>query len=297
MQNCCMISPPSKSDADKSGQALHDQRFHMLEDIARELSGDIVFPTYFDAVLRLRTLLNDPNQSIDGIARAVALEPLVSAKTLQLANSVAFNPDGHQLVDLKSAIMRLGIEITRTTAVAIAMRQLLRSKEMAEFEEWTRLLWDHTMQTAAMARVIATRLTRINPEMAMLAGLVHDLGAFYMLYRASHYEELRARPESTRYLIIRWHESIGLSVLASLGIPEQIVAATADHDRLRPPPERITTLSEVLYVANMLSGSHIDWLGDEETQRPAALVELEEKYADLRPEAEAVVAEMRQQFA
>jgi hypothetical protein len=29
----------------------------MLADIAKELSGEVVFPTYFDAVLRLRRLL------------------------------------------------------------------------------------------------------------------------------------------------------------------------------------------------------------------------------------------------
>ena len=44
----------------KTGDDLKAQRFQMLEDIAKELSGEVVFPTYFDAVLRLRKVLQDP---------------------------------------------------------------------------------------------------------------------------------------------------------------------------------------------------------------------------------------------
>ena len=68
----------------KTGDDLKAQRFQMLEDIAKELSGEVVFPTYFDAVLRLRKVLQDPNETIGGIATAVSLEPLISAKLLQI---------------------------------------------------------------------------------------------------------------------------------------------------------------------------------------------------------------------
>lgn len=37
----------------------------------------------------------------------------------------------------------------------------------------------------------------------MLAGLVHDLGAFYMIYRAAQYPELRIRPDSVKHLILQ----------------------------------------------------------------------------------------------
>ena len=81
-----MNSVHDGDNLDKKGDALKAHRFRMLEDIAKELSGDVVFPTYFDAVLRLRKVLQDPDQSISGIAAAVLIEPLISAKLLHLAN-------------------------------------------------------------------------------------------------------------------------------------------------------------------------------------------------------------------
>ena len=296
LNNPVMTTSADPNDPDKKGAALKAQRFQMLEDIARELSGEVVFPTYFDAVMRLRKVLHDPEQSIANIARAVSVEPLISAKLLHLANSVVFNPEGRELVDLKSAIIRLGLNAVRTAALSIVMTQLMRAKGMADFSEITRSLWEHSLQSAAAAKVIARQMTRINPDEAMLAGLIHDLGAFYMLYRASQYEELRHRPESIKYLIIQWHESIGVSLLNALGLPEEIVEATVDHDHLRNPPTTIRNLSDVIYVANMLSGGHFEWLMQDRPDQGSELTELEEKFAHLRPEIDALSAEMHNSF-
>ncbi|MBK9785081.1 MAG: HDOD domain-containing protein [Betaproteobacteria bacterium] len=287
----------NSDDRDKKGDELKAQRFEMLADIAKELSGEVIFPTYFDAVLRLRKVLQDSSLSIIEIAAAVSMEPLIGAKLLHLANSVAFNPAGLEVVDLKSALTRLGVNAVRTTAMSIVMSQLMRAKGMANFAELTHALWDHSIKTAAAARIIAKNLTRLNPEEAMLAGLIHDLGAFYMLYRATQYEELRHRPDSVRYLIIQWHESIGVSLLNAIGIPEEIVDATVDHDQVRPTPSPIRSLPEVVYVANMLAGGHFEWLMQDQSDYPADLTLLNEKYDYLLPEIDALVVEMRTSFS
>jgi len=299
LNNAIMMTAeaPDPNDPDKKGDALKAQRFQMLADIAKELSGEVVFPTYFDAVLRLRKALQDRDQSIANIAHAVSVEPLISAKLLHLANSVAFNPQGNEVVDLKSAIVRLGLNAVRTAALSIVMTQLMRAKGMAEFAEITRSLWEHSIQTSAAACVIAKKMTRLNADEAMLAGLIHDLGAFYMLYRATQYEELRHRPESIKYLIVNWHESIGVSLLNALGLPAEIVEATSDHDHMRPTPSAIKTLSDVIYVANMLCGGHFEWLMQDQPDLPSELTALEEEYGHLRPDIEALTAEMRDSFS
>jgi putative nucleotidyltransferase with HDIG domain len=287
----------SSNDQDKKGDALKSQRFQMLTDIAQELSGEVVFPTYFDAVLRLRKVLNDPDLSIAEIAHAVSVEPLISAKLLHLANSATYSAGGRQLVDLKSAISRLGLNAVRTAALSIVMAQLMRAKGMAEFSMLTRMLWDHSIKTAAAANIIAREIPRLNPDEAMLAGLIHDLGAFYMLYRATQYEELRHRPDTIKYLIIQWHESIGVSLLNALGLPEEIVDATADHDHMRATPTTIRTLSEVIYVANMLCGGHFEWLSQDKPDMPSELTILEEKFGHLRPQIDALAKEMGGSFS
>ena len=289
--------PDLQPSADKVGKALNDQRFQMLEDIALELKSVVVFPTYFDAALRLRKALQDPDIPIARIASLVSVEPLVAAKLMHLANSALYSPDGKPVRNLPAAITRLGIELVRTTAVAIAMNQILRAKDMAAFGDLTHALWQHSIKSAATARILARTYTRINPDEALLAGLVHDLGAFYMLYRAAQYPELRVRPESVKHLIMQWHEGIGVTLLGVLGMPEEIVQATIDHDHPRAAPVTVHSLSDVVYVSNILAGAHFEWLYQDVDPVAAENSIVRESFSDLLPEIEADTREMQAVFA
>jgi HD-like signal output (HDOD) protein len=283
-------------NTDKVGNALSAQRFQMLEDIAKELAGEVIFPTCFDAAFRLRKELKDPDLPVSRIAKIVGGEPLVAAKLTNLANSVLYSPDGSAARNLQDAISRLGVDLVRTTALAIAMAQMMRSKNMADFGELTHSLWDHSLRTAAAARIVARTQSRINPDEALLAGLVHDLGAFYMLYRAAQYPELRDRPESMKYLIVQWHESIGVTLLSALGMPEEIVDATIDHEQPRAMPEAVRTLGDVIYVANILAGNVRELLDQDFDPNAGETSAIRLRFADLLPEIEVDAQEMQTLF-
>jgi len=284
-------------DGDKVGEALNSQRFQMLTDIARDLAGDVVFPTCFDTADRLRQHLQNPELSITRIVQLVSLEPLIAAKLLQLANSVHYNPSGVSVRGLPEAVTRLGVSLVRTTALAVAMNQLIRSREMAVFYKLTQDLWMHSIKTAAAARILARTEARINPDEAMLAGLVHDLGAFYMFYRAMQYPELRSRPESMRYLIVQWHESIGVALLGALGLPKEIVNSAIDHDQPRTAPMALRTLSDVVYVANALASEHFEWLYPDFEPGLGEVGRVRSSFADILPEIESEAQEMMAVFS
>jgi len=290
-----MISEQSPgASADKCGVALNAQRFKMLEDIARELAGEVVFPTSFDAALRLRRELQNSELPTARIAQIVSLEPLVASKLMRMANSALYSPMGGAARDLQGAIARLGVDVVRTTALAIAMNQLMRSKEMVVFMSLTAALWEHSLKTAAAARILARSYTRVNPDEALLAGLVHDLGAFYMVYRAAQYPELRSRPDTVKYLIVEWHESIGVTLLNALGLPDELVDATIDHDHWRSLPVSVRTLSDIIYVGSALDETHFarpqTWPADDAGRA------VREQFATLLPAIDADASEMKAIF-
>lgn len=286
----------SDSNADKVGAALKAQRFKMLEDIAKELSGEIVFPTYFDAIVNMRKELQDPNLSILRVANIVSTDPLIVTRLMRLANSSIYSPRGPNVRDIRTAVSLLGVELVRTTALGIAMSQLLKSKEMVAFGDLTHALWEHSLKTAAACRVLARTLTKINPDEALLAGLVHDLGAFYMLYRATQYPELVARSDTLKYLIAQWHESIGVTLLTALGMPEEIVDATIDHDQPRAIPENVKSLSEVVYLGNVLAGTHFEWLYQDIDPKEGQSAEVRQRFTELLPEIDSSALEMQGVF-
>jgi HD-like signal output (HDOD) protein len=292
-----MNSRQSRSE-DKIGADLNAQRFQMLEDISRELEREIVFPTYFDAAVCLRKELQDVDVSAARLTAVIGVEPFIAARLIRLANSSRHNPNRAPVRDISAAIGLLGIELVRTTVLSIAANQLFRAKEMACFGEQTHTLWEHSVKAAAAARLVAAMHTRIKPDEALLAGLVHDLGAFYMLYRAAQYPELRERPDTVRHLVMQWHEGIGVTLLNAMRMPKDIVRAVADHDHPRVVPETLRTLADVVYVSNILaSAADFEWRF-QDSDRPAdSAAAIRLRFAALLPQIEADTLQMQSVFA
>ncbi|OMG56604.1 metal-dependent phosphohydrolase [Azonexus hydrophilus] len=233
--------------------------FKVLEDIAKDLSGDeITFPTFLDITFQVRTALKDPNLNVDQLAKLVGAEPLMSTKIIRMANSVALNPSGREIADVKNGIIRVGMEAVRTVSFAVAMEQLLKSKQMQPFEGISRRLWEHTAHVAALARVLARKIARINGDEAMFTGLVHDIGVFYLMSRAAGFPELVADKAELHALLVGWHDNIGHALLSALGSPESVLLAVQEHETDREIKE-IKTLSDVLYVANKIANRTASW--------------------------------------
>lgn len=278
--------------AHKTADQLNEERLAMLIDIAKELEGEVIFPICFDASVQISTVMKSKSASIQRIAHEIQKDPLITAKILKLSNSVVYNPMGKMIAELHSALTRVGMETARSVALACAMQQLIRSRDLTAFDELSSRLWLHSLKTSMIARVIARRLTRVNPDVAMLAGLVHDLGAFFMLDRAGRYPELLERPKTVEYLVAQWHESVGNILLDSLGLPEEIVAAVNEIDQPRNFIETPRTLSDVVYVANLFAGGfeEMQKLDIPNLQEPKELSYA--KYTDLSAEMEEACQEM-----
>ncbi|MFZ2973414.1 MAG: HDOD domain-containing protein [Ferribacterium limneticum] len=273
-----------------SNRSIH---FHILEDIARDLSGDINFPTCLDAALLVRNALKDPFASTDQVVQAISIEPLICSKLLRLANSVSYNPAGEQISNLNNVVRRLGFDIVRTTSLAVAMDQMLKSKNLAAYDHIARQTWEHSLRVAAIARVLAGHLGRVPPDNAMLTGLVHNIGIFYLLFRAAEYPEYRNDEPAMIELLAGWHEGIGESLLHILGLPASITDAVRDQSHLSAV-ESPCTISDILYFAIVLAGNGLPWQNsthdaEEEARREADRA----RYADLLQTAEEDIVELR----
>lgn len=233
--------------------------FRILEDIARDLSGEIVsFPTFLDITFQVRTALKKPDLTVAKLGTLLSAEPMMSTKIIRLANSVALNPSGRSVTDISSAIVRVGMEAVRSASFAVAMEQLLNSKKMLPFAALSRRLWEHSIYVAALSRVLARKLTRVNPDEAMFAGLIHDIGVFYLLSRAVSFPELIAKPAELHELLMQWHAEIGHALLAAMGLPDDLLLAVQTHETERPI-ERLATLADVVWVANKLANLKHSW--------------------------------------
>ena len=226
-------------------------RLEAFKSIAAQASrGELTFPTNVDATLKLQRALNDPDCHAEAAAKLVQAEPLLAARTVAIANSVAYNRSGNEITNVRSAIQRVGFRTLNALAAAVIVRQLDSKIRHPELRKKAEQLWQHSAHVAALAQVIARRVTHVDPDTAMFAGIVHEVGGFYVLSRAEEYPGLLdGEPEDW---IEHGEEAIGRGVLGKLGVPAPVMEAIeAMWNGLRAlPPEN---LGDTLMLANDLA--------------------------------------------
>jgi HD-like signal output (HDOD) protein len=212
--------------------------------------GEMVFPTHSDIPLQVRRLLDDPDCSIEQLSKLISAEPLLSAKVVSVANSVAYNPSGRTSSDVRSALSRIGFNTLRSLSISVIVKQMQGMSSAPEHRALAARLWEHTTHVAALARVIAKRVTHQDPEAAFFAGIIHEVGGFYLLSRASAY------PELLKGELDFWQSGgeaqIGRTVIKALNLPESILVALEvlwDGFLAMPP----VSLGDTLLLADNLS--------------------------------------------
>lgn len=256
--------PAPVTAAPRAGQS---SGFEFIEGLATELSSKkLIFPTSINITMRIRQALHDPNASTDKIVHIVGAEPVLSAQLLRLCNAAAFSMGGKPVSDLHIAVVRLGYTMVQNVAISVGMRQLMEGKAHGVTPPVIEGLWKRSIRVAALSFVSAKKLTRINADTAMLAGLLHDIGKFYILNRARDYPDLFNNEAALWEVVDRWHADVGEAILESWEIPEEIDLAVRDHRDTQRTHRGPADLTDIVTAADFLDGLYhagkiheLDW--------------------------------------
>ncbi|OGT05791.1 MAG: hypothetical protein A2Z65_07775 [Gallionellales bacterium RIFCSPLOWO2_02_58_13] len=99
--------------------------------------------------------------------------------------------------------------------------------------------------------MLAQRHKHLKPEQAMLAGLVHDIGALPLYLYADRYHA-RLDQTTLEELVHKFSAAIGTRLLKNWNFPEELVAVPAGHDDLlRANNSGVADYVDVVTVANL----------------------------------------------
>ncbi|MEA3173141.1 MAG: hypothetical protein QOF42_552 [Gammaproteobacteria bacterium] len=247
--------------------------FDFVRSLAAELSaGHIDLPSFPDIAIKVRRVLADGDSSVDQVVRVVGSEPALAARLMRIANSASINRSGKTVTDLRTAINRLGYNMVRSAAMTFSMNQMRTSNKLAGLAPHLNRLWEESTYVAAYAFVLARTCSRVNPDEAMLTGMLHGIGKLYILTRATGHPGLFADEKALNDVIADWHASIGKAILENWDFAEPMSRAVGQDDFARPDAD-IPDLTDVVGVAiTMVSyGTDIAALGQELKRQPAAM--------------------------
>jgi len=247
-------SPTSPGDCTSPNGAECDVAFTFVQALAAELSGGKAeLPGFPHVVMRVQRVLSDDKADAARIVRVIGGEPVLATQLIRMANSAALNPSGAPVTDLRAAVARVGVDTVRSATIAFAIRQLREAPSLRGLEMQLGVLWRRSVQMASLCYVVARRLTNVNADSALLAGLLQGIGRLYILTRASRYPSLFCDPAAYQAIEHDWHLSIAAALLENWGIADDIVQAVHESENLERESRGAVTLADVVVVGTLLT--------------------------------------------
>jgi HD-like signal output (HDOD) protein len=214
---------------------------------------ELIFPTTTEMALKLQRVLDDPDCSVDRLAKLVQADPLLATRVVAVANSVIYNRSGRAIADVRNAVSRIGFNTLRVLAAAVVVRQMEGMARTPAHRALAVGLWEHTAHVAALSQVIARRFTHVDPDAAFFAGIIHEVGGFYLISRATEFPGLL---DGAHGSLLAWDQQgaaeVGRAVLKRLGAPAAAMEAIEGmwQGYLAMPPQ---TLADTLLLADQLA--------------------------------------------
>ncbi|MGI9263093.1 MAG: HDOD domain-containing protein [Woeseiaceae bacterium] len=229
-------------------------KFALVQMLAKDLSkGGLELPSFPDIVVRIRRALADDNVTTDQIVQIIGADPVLAARVLTICNSAALRPATDPITDLRMAVNRIGHNMIRNTSMSHGIAQSKTAVKLKEAKICLDKLWDECAHVAALCYVLAKKRTKLNPDEALLIGLMHGIGKLYILGRAESHPDLFENESDLYHVMGEWHAPIGSSILDNWGFEPHVAFAIANYGDLERHHEEGPDFTDVLTLAFLFS--------------------------------------------
>ncbi|MDP8208051.1 MAG: HDOD domain-containing protein [Candidatus Electryonea clarkiae] len=208
--------------------------------------------------LKIIRTIHSGDYDMKEIAEEARQDQVISAKIINICNSAKYSP--LQKIDsVDQALVMVGekdiLQIVVSSAMEIFYGEYDRGYSLCKGG-----LFHHARSAAIVAEMLALHKTKISPDVAYTAALLHDIGKVILdqyvsnmypyFYRRVHQEQ-KSLVEVEKEVLGIDHTQTGKRLAELLELPDDLAEAIANHHH----PERseiYPELTHVVYVADLL---------------------------------------------
>jgi putative nucleotidyltransferase with HDIG domain len=211
------------------------------------------------AALKIMRLIEEEEYDIRILAAELRKDQVLSARTLQLANSVMFTTRP-RIDTIDHALMHLGVNLVTKFVIAAAVEGFF-AQSGAGYSLCKGGLYHHAVGVAVMAEKLARRTGAAKPGSAYAAGLLHDIGkvvldqfvgsAYPLFYRKLIEERTADFTQAEQALFGTTHTVVGSRLAERWSFPDSLAEAIRWHHA----PEaglRHRELACLVFLSNLL---------------------------------------------
>jgi HD-like signal output (HDOD) protein len=208
----CVMSQTNSTSVTQDDTATDLAKNRLYLDCYRYMQSDkLALPTIPDVSFKIRRAINDDKANNNKIARVVQIDPTITARLIKISNSPLYR-GRRKIESCPEALTRLGLKAAQDIITAFAMKSVFKAKSPTIRRKMTDL-WTHSSYVAAISAVFAHKTPGFDPDKAMLAGLIHDIGVVPILAYADNHANIISHPKDLAETVKKLRIDIGVQII------------------------------------------------------------------------------------
>ncbi len=206
------------TDYDEEDNSIVNHLYRNLMD------NSIKLPSLPSVADRLQRVYEGKHTDAESVVQILASYPDVSKKIFNIARC-AQRDEMNTKEKIRYSIRRLGMRAVYCVVMTYAIGKLA-NRLPAHHIRRVSSFWEHSLNVAALSRILAKKSRSFSPDLAMLAGLIHGIGVLAIDDRLLEHHHLMLdhleidhaiqvmRPEISSLLLRKWNFSDELILVA-----------------------------------------------------------------------------------
>ena len=228
-------------------------------------SNRLILPTLPDVAVKVRELLQQEDANAHQLASIIMTDPALSARLIQVTNSPLFRGSS-EITNIQMAVTRLGVKTISALVTSIIVQQMFMPKSELLAHYFVNI-WEHSVNVSGISRALTTFFTpHLNPEEAMLAGLIHQIGKLPILSLVEKIPEFKNSPSRLNILLEKAHPAIGKIVMDTWLFPEHLKLVASEYVQFTrdqgEKPDYVDVV-QVAFLQSIVNTDHpanrVDW--------------------------------------
>jgi len=159
---------------------------HLLSGFFHHYNNEeLNIPSLPDVAIKLRNAMHNDDIGIADAVKIIQHDPVFSAKLIGLANCPLYLG----VTPVKScfeAVNRIGLNATRNLIISLSINRIFKTSSPL-IKKYLDELWKESLSISIISFVLASITKQVNPEEALLAGLICNIGAIPFLSFAANF--------------------------------------------------------------------------------------------------------------
>jgi len=189
--------------------------------------------------------------------KVISNDTALSARLVRVCDSPLFR-GSRPIKNLSMAVNRLGMTYTSSLAMGLAVEQMFQATSDM-IDKRMRATWQTSIEVTGICHFLTQNYTRLEPEQATLAGMVHLIGTLPIL-RYIEDNDVNISGIVLDEIVAELHPQIGSIILKRWGFPADLQEVPLLYNQFDRSPAK-ADYSDLVMMANLqrVAGTDHPW--------------------------------------